>query len=72
MPCRIGEGFPGPQYQTEGWEVPKYYMETKWNPNRGLDICWVYKRGEVKHFAVFYDKKAAEDYIRHLNKKRFL
>ena len=44
-----------------------YYIETEWNVKKGLDVVWVYKRGEPRHFAVFYDRISAQDYVNYLN-----
>ena len=42
-----------------------YYIEKEW---KGLDVVWVvYKRGEPRHFAVFYDRISARDYVNYLN-----
>lgn len=48
--------------------MEKYYIDSKWDEKKGKEVCWIYKRGEVPHFATFYDKDKAIEYIGLLNK----
>lgn len=48
--------------------LSKYYMTTEWNNKKGIEVCWIYKRGEPRHFAIFYDKVKAEEYLEFINK----
>jgi hypothetical protein len=49
--------------------MDKYYLDSKLDTRNGREIHWVYKRGEVPHFATFYDVKKAKEYIDFLNSK---
>lgn len=49
--------------------MDKYYIDSKWDANKGKEVCWIFKRGEVPHFATFYDRKKAEAYVARLNEK---
>jgi len=47
----------------------QYYIESKWSDKKGIDIHWVYKKGEVPHFATFYDEKKVKEYVNFLNNR---
>lgn len=51
--------------------MEKYYLESIWNPRRGVEVIRIFKRGEITHFAVFYDRKKAEAFLSNLNKGSF-
>lgn len=40
-----------------------FYVEEKWDPDAGLDIFRVFRKGDAKHFAVFYDKGRLDEYM---------
>ena len=51
-----------------------YYTESEWNDSKGLLVTWVFRQGEPRHFAVFYDKKRADEYVsllNHIEKRHF-
>lgn len=54
-----------------GGNMEKYYSETIWNNKKGLEVIRLFKRGEIKHFAVFYDKQQAEKLLAMLNEGSF-
>jgi len=53
----------------KGDKMIQYYIESKWSDKKGIDIHWVYKKGEVPHFATFYDEKKVKEYVNFLNNR---
>ena len=47
--------------------MEKYYSEAVWNERRGIEVIRIFRRGEVVHFAVFYDREKAEAFLSLLN-----
>ena len=45
----------------------KYYVDSFWDNKKGRPYCLVYKRGEPKHFAIFYDEEKANECVKFLN-----